>query len=184
MFHVIKNEQTPAVEDMNVEYVKMPEFQEYANAFLDFAMNHKDPTLAGLASNQVGDENGRLAHRFCAVKRDDLDWVIAVNPIITSRTGEVYIGREGCATWPGKTIVAPRYPSISVEYITLDGKVHKESVKDKFKASVWQHEINHLNGVKEEFLTDQIRREGEKVGRNDPCPCGSQKKYKKCCAAA
>ena len=24
-------------------------------------------------------------------------------------------------------------------------------------------------------------REGKKVGRNDPCPCGSGKKYKKCC---
>ncbi|MEA1960510.1 MAG: SEC-C metal-binding domain-containing protein [Bacillota bacterium] len=22
-----------------------------------------------------------------------------------------------------------------------------------------------------------------KVGRNDPCPCGSGKKYKKCCGA-
>jgi preprotein translocase subunit SecA len=27
---------------------------------------------------------------------------------------------------------------------------------------------------------EQIKREGEKVGRNDPCPCGSGKKYKKC----
>jgi len=26
-----------------------------------------------------------------------------------------------------------------------------------------------------------VRREGRKVGRNDPCPCGSGKKYKKCC---
>jgi preprotein translocase subunit SecA len=26
-----------------------------------------------------------------------------------------------------------------------------------------------------------IRREGKKVGRNDPCPCGSGKKYKRCC---
>src|SRR5207245_2565415 len=25
-----------------------------------------------------------------------------------------------------------------------------------------------------------VRRTGEKVGRNDPCPCGSGKKYKKC----
>jgi preprotein translocase subunit SecA len=25
-----------------------------------------------------------------------------------------------------------------------------------------------------------VKREGEKVGRNDPCPCGSGKKYKKC----
>ncbi|MEX2381375.1 MAG: preprotein translocase subunit SecA [Opitutales bacterium] len=28
-----------------------------------------------------------------------------------------------------------------------------------------------------------VRREAEKVGRNDPCPCGSGKKYKKCCGA-
>jgi SEC-C motif-containing protein len=27
------------------------------------------------------------------------------------------------------------------------------------------------------------RREAPKVGRNDPCPCGSGKKHKKCCAA-
>ena len=26
-----------------------------------------------------------------------------------------------------------------------------------------------------------IKREGKKVGRNEPCPCGSGKKYKKCC---
>jgi preprotein translocase subunit SecA len=25
-----------------------------------------------------------------------------------------------------------------------------------------------------------VRRDGKKVGRNDPCPCGSGKKYKKC----
>ena len=24
-------------------------------------------------------------------------------------------------------------------------------------------------------------RKGKKIGRNDPCPCGSGKKYKKCC---
>ncbi|HEZ4254169.1 TPA: SEC-C domain-containing protein, partial [Neisseria meningitidis] len=24
-------------------------------------------------------------------------------------------------------------------------------------------------------------REGEKTGRNDPCPCGSGRKYKACC---
>lgn len=29
-----------------------------------------------------------------------------------------------------------------------------------------------------------VRRETPKVGRNDPCPCGSGKKYKKCCGAA
>jgi preprotein translocase subunit SecA len=29
-----------------------------------------------------------------------------------------------------------------------------------------------------------VRRVQPKVGRNDPCPCGSGKKYKRCCGAA
>jgi preprotein translocase subunit SecA len=29
----------------------------------------------------------------------------------------------------------------------------------------------------------RVVRSGEKIGRNDPCPCGSGKKYKKCCGA-
>ena len=31
---------------------------------------------------------------------------------------------------------------------------------------------------------EPVRRSAPKVGRNDPCPCGSGKKYKKCCGAA
>jgi preprotein translocase subunit SecA len=30
---------------------------------------------------------------------------------------------------------------------------------------------------------ETFRREGEKTGRNDPCPCGSGKKYKNCCGS-
>jgi tetratricopeptide (TPR) repeat protein len=35
----------------------------------------------------------------------------------------------------------------------------------------------------DEFEEQPVRREAPKVGRNDPCPCGSGKKYKKCCGA-
>jgi uncharacterized protein len=28
-----------------------------------------------------------------------------------------------------------------------------------------------------------LRREAPKVGRNDDCPCGSGRKFKKCCGA-
>ena len=30
---------------------------------------------------------------------------------------------------------------------------------------------------------EQAEDAGHKIGRNDPCPCGSGKKYKKCCGA-
>ncbi|RLJ05596.1 MAG: preprotein translocase subunit SecA, partial [Candidatus Aenigmatarchaeota archaeon] len=35
----------------------------------------------------------------------------------------------------------------------------------------------HIKPKREE----RVKIEGKKVGRNDPCPCGSGKKYKKCC---
>jgi preprotein translocase subunit SecA len=31
---------------------------------------------------------------------------------------------------------------------------------------------------------ETVKREGKKIGRNEPCPCGSGKKYKKCCGKA
>ncbi len=35
----------------------------------------------------------------------------------------------------------------------------------------------------EEETAKPIRNKGPRVGRNDPCPCGSGKKYKRCCGA-
>ena len=32
--------------------------------------------------------------------------------------------------------------------------------------------------------SEPIRNRDQKVGRNDPCPCGSGKKYKQCCLRA
>lgn len=36
---------------------------------------------------------------------------------------------------------------------------------------------------KEQKRSQTVVNEGPKIGRNDPCPCGSGKKYKKCCGA-
>jgi preprotein translocase subunit SecA len=40
-----------------------------------------------------------------------------------------------------------------------------------------------LNAAAAAAKAAPVVRSGEKVGRNDPCPCGSGKKYKKCCGA-
>ena len=40
--------------------------------------------------------------------------------------------------------------------------------------------INQLNGETEQTHVT-VRNEGPTIGRNDPCPCGSGKKYKNCC---
>ena len=47
-----------------------------------------------------------------------------------------------------------------------------------------RRELEHarMAGSGDQQPVQQIVR-GEKIGRNDPCPCGSGKKYKKCCGA-
>jgi len=44
-----------------------------------------------------------------------------------------------------------------------------------------EQEMTFSHGEGEQQKKKPVRRSGEKVGRNDPCPCGSGKKYKKCC---
>ena len=43
--------------------------------------------------------------------------------------------------------------------------------------------ITATNGATDGSDKKQPIKKGQKVGRNDPCPCGSGKKYKKCCGA-
>jgi hypothetical protein len=51
----------------------------------------------------------------------------------------------------------------------------------------WDEEVEGLHLGFQDTLLDSLPepqepvRVGEKVGRNDPCPCGSGKKYKRCC---
>jgi len=46
-------------------------------------------------------------------------------------------------------------------------------IRDYFRAGEWRQAFVE---VQKPFV-----REGPKVGRNDPCPCGSGRKFKKCC---
>jgi preprotein translocase subunit SecA len=50
---------------------------------------------------------------------------------------------------------------------------HKEQVADVKYAGAGDQAA--------EAKTKPVRRDAPKVGRNDPCPCGSGRKYKKCC---
>ncbi len=44
------------------------------------------------------------------------------------------------------------------------------------------YDLEKLQELTKEYKRSKIvRRESKKIGRNDPCPCGSGKKYKNCC---
>ena len=56
-------------------------------------------------------------------------------------------------------------------------------VKDALNTRAANYELDAIYGPEGEALSDEPVVATVKVGRNDPCPCGSGKKYKKCCGA-
>jgi SEC-C motif-containing protein len=58
-----------------------------------------------------------------------------------------------------------------IKNVALD---HRERAKFEKRGSQW------LFADAEQIAGPPVRHEGPRVGRNDPCPCGSGKKYKKC----
>jgi len=72
--------------------------------------------------------------------------------------------------------------------VSVQTEKRSEEVKTQFEEHGWHHTIE-LDPDKPEDITElerllnppQPNISDKKAGRNEPCPCGSSKKYKKCC---
>ena len=58
---------------------------------------------------------------------------------------------------------------------------HPPRVNEGVQSEQVPHADSAAGGRPEEKIDLNLRRELPKAGRNDPCPCGSGKKYKNCC---
>jgi hypothetical protein len=72
-----------------------------------------------------------------------------------------------------------RAEGIDAQRFIVIGLVDLDAVPEE-KADLPLGDDDNPLPVVEFIRNDTVRREG-KIGRNDPCPCGSGKKYKKCC---
>lgn len=69
---------------------------------------------------------------------------------------------------------------MSMKEITITLKQITLKTLHIFKADSFYRKTNEGEFLKENpDMPDDIA--SRKIGRNDPCPCGSGKKYKKCC---
>ena len=180
-FLIIPNEQTPNIEPMGDVNAFISEHTESLEAFLKFAS--EQPTGVGLAANQTSLNGERFMHRVFALKNlDDHSWSLVINPKIDEYVGISHLKLEGCLTWKNKTIVAERHKLVKVSYYDIKGNHIEGETHSDFEGQIWQHEINHVNGVPEQVV-DYMTPDPKpfNIGRNEICPCGSGKKYKKCC---
>lgn len=76
-----------------------------------------------------------------------------------------------------------KHAPIEEELAAATGRINSSGeFKKAFEAvGITETDIQQvLEEIREEKV-DPYKRPEAKVGRNDPCPCGSGKKYKKCC---
>jgi preprotein translocase subunit SecA len=68
-------------------------------------------------------------------------------------------------------------------FLMQPAKPEEQAERIERKQRRQQQELQYSAGAAQEEAPRPIRA-GAKIGRNDPCPCGSGKKYKKCCGKA
>ena len=73
--------------------------------------------------------------------------------------------------------------TLQIDFEKLYYNMHNAKAKWLYKLPQWENVLSKdkRKAIKKEYQKEVIVVKEEKIGRNDPCPCGSGKKYKKCC---
>lgn len=116
--------------------------QMAAGQMLDLMYKHEG---LGLAAPQVALDYQMLVMNFEGdPARKDMEHV-AINPVIVESKG-VLNDREGCLSFPGLYQNVRRARTVKVQAYNLKGELY-EMTCSELPARVWQHEIDHLQGV-------------------------------------
>ena len=172
--------------------VTLEEGKKIATELFEILNKRKDGI--GLAANQVGIDASVAVVNV-------IEPIVLINPKIVSCETEIPF-YEGGLSYPGKGVNTKRYETIEVKSEQIEGswifsgvdigesgkgtwqesEVKEDRALRTLQAVCVQHEIDHLNGVVcMDRKIDTTYRAERKPGRNEPCHCGSGKKYKKCC---
>ena len=124
-----------------------------------------------------------LEARYKAYTKGDVDFILqSIHPESRKKQKREDIEEwSKNANWLGLEVEDTKEEG-DVGFVTFtcryeqDGQdiVHKETAEFRKHEEKWYY-------YDSTFPSRTVHRDEPKVGRNDPCPCGSGKKYKKCC---
>ena len=106
------------------------------------------PDGVALSANQLM-EGPFLIERVFAVKPGQGLPEGVINPIwrpLVAPESSLVADYEGCLSIPGHRLMVPRYPTIFLDYIDIDGIVHYDEQFSGMAARIVQHECDHLDG--------------------------------------
>src|SRR5262245_304293 len=118
---------------------------DLATTMLRLMRRHKG---VGLAAPQIGRNVRVFVMNHTGQEADDR---IYVNPILVDAEGEES-GEEGCLSIPDVTAEITRNRSVTLKAQDLSGAPIEQRATG-YIARIWQHEIDHLDGV---LITDRM----------------------------
>jgi peptide deformylase len=108
----------------------------------------------GIAAPQVG-----ILKNIIWVQRldkENMPFELYLNPKIIEYSEEKQTNKEGCLSIPNRReTLNNRSQSIVIEYDTMEAE-HKTETVEAFTAVIFQHEVDHLNGI---LYLDHLKKE-------------------------
>jgi peptide deformylase len=126
----------------------------------DMVETMRDAPGVGLAAPQIGLSERLIVVEYYVKEEDEENeeapkkvWAV-LNPEIVKTSEETLMGVEGCLSIPGLVGEVERHTEVLVRGLNRHGKPMKVKAKS-WLARIFQHEIDHLNGV---MFTDRATR--------------------------
>lgn len=128
-----------------------------------------------------------MRSRYSAFVKSDIDYIANTHiPGTTDFDPKEASEWAGNSIWKGLEIVKTTKGEEKDDFGVVEFKafysdqkennyIHHEVAKFKKLEDIWYYEDGQIVGH------EPLRRSVPKVGRNEPCLCGSGKKFKKCC---
>lgn len=115
--------------------------------------------LVSLSANAIGYDK-----RIFCIKFDE-EIKTFINPIIVKAEG-LQLSREKCTSIPGREFIVPRNTNISVIYQRPMGKIESRQIVG-LAAFIFQHELQHLDGVLLSDFALEIDSEWDKASEEE-----------------
>lgn len=108
-------------------------------------------------------------------------WCKQVGTSVSFQSIEKSLKKVACLDMP--LSVRKAVPDLLKEFLAYLSTTGKFSDADNWRDSVLELERKYADRFREDGTVrgETFRKEYTDVGRNDPCPCGSGRKFKKCC---
>ena len=115
-------------------------------ATIDWENSRDHEAAVGLAAVQVDQLYRVFIIRNDFENTDDQGFTVFINPEIVKKMGPVEEDYEGCLSVPDVYGKVPRYQSVKVKALNLDGKPFRVTAHG-FLARILQHEVDHTHGI-------------------------------------